>query len=193
MKNRQLRLISRKVFFTSLITLLCLVVVQAQDKPTVPGPPARAEAELQIRQSYIEFTMAYYDNDYMTARQYISKRQELFYALMLGVFRETPQFKAFLETKSITTVEDLIRVDVEATAQMGKSKARDELEKMVRQNAQGTLSFKSNTEASLTVKEGAIRLVWEDQRWKVDNVDISKAIYLKLPFSEEAKTKIKKF
>lgn len=160
---------------------------------TKPITQSQQAAEPLIRNALYESALSAFTGDVKMYRRHVARRTMELNRLVYEGLRELPEEREMLDQNKLDTLDKFFdKMFVDGAAQHA-SLSRAEMEQRARTQSNGSLVFLNDQEAILQFAGNSLRVVFEDQAWKVDETELSKQFLLKsFPFTAATRAKIEK-
>jgi hypothetical protein len=178
-----------------LLTLAGLIslAVSAQAFGRSPAQQSREQSERLIRTALYETALSSLTGDVKLYRSHIARRTLELNRLVFEGLKEVPDYAEMLTENKLDTADKFLdMMFVQGASQYAKL-SRNEMEQRAHAQADGTLTFLNDQEVVLQFGGSTLRIVYEDQGWKVDETEASKKLFLQnFQFKPETRAKIEK-
>jgi hypothetical protein len=175
--------------FAGLISL----AVSAQAFGQSPAQQSRDQSEPLIRTALYETALSSLTGDVKLYRSHVARRTLELNRLVFEGLKEVPDYAEMLTENKLDTADKFLdMMFVQGASQYAKL-SRNEMEQRAHAQADGPLTFLNDQEVVLQFGGSTLRIVYEDQGWKVDETEASKKLFLQnFQFKPETRAKIEK-
>ncbi|MBC7911415.1 MAG: hypothetical protein H7Y30_12990 [Pyrinomonadaceae bacterium] len=182
-------LITALVVFAGAYMILAARPVCAQAAAT----PSREASEKAIRTIVYESAMSAQTGDVKLYRRNLAKRSFELVKLVYQGLQELPEDNQVLIENNFDTVDKFLDATFVQGASQYANLSKEKKEDNARAQAAGKITFLSDKEAVIAVGDSSLRLVWEDNAWKVDETETGKKMWLQnFQFKQATREKIEK-
>ncbi|HEY3104910.1 MAG TPA: hypothetical protein VGJ69_15095 [Pyrinomonadaceae bacterium] len=161
--------------------------------PRHASQDSRTAAEPLIRTAIYESALATLTGDVKLYRTRVARRTFELYRLIFEGFREVPEYAEMLTENKLDTADKFIDATFKQGATRWANLSKDQMEQQARAQSNGKLIFLNDHEVILEFGGSTIRLVYEDNAWKVDETEAAKKLFLgNFQFTAATRAKIDK-